>query len=47
MINHEDAGRRIVVSGYTKERSIVDVVNDIQAKVEKLDIPPGYRVSYE
>lgn len=47
IINHENSERRIVISGYTKDRSIVDVVDDIKAKVEKLDIPAGYRVSYE
>ncbi len=47
IINHENSERRIVISGYTKDRSIVDVVDDIQAEVSKLTIPAGYRVSYE
>ena len=47
IINHENSARRIVISGYTKDRSIVDVVDDIKVEVDKLDIPTGYRVSYE
>jgi CzcA family heavy metal efflux pump len=47
IINHENSARRIVISWYTKDRSIVDVVDDIKKEVEKLDIPSGYRVSYE
>ncbi len=47
IINHENSARRIVISGYTKDRSIVDVVDTIKKEVEKLDIPAGYRVSYE
>lgn len=47
IINHENSARRIVISWYTKDRSIVDVVDDIKQEVEKLDIPSGYQVSYE
>ena len=47
VINHENSARRIVISWYTQDRSVVDVVNDIKGEIEKLEIPPGYRVSYE
>ena len=47
IINHENSARRIVISGYTEDRSIVDVVDDIKKEVAKLDIPAGYTISYE
>lgn len=47
IINHENSERRIVISGYTEDRSIVSVVDDIRYKVDALNIPKEYRVSYE
>ncbi len=47
IINHENSERRIVISGYTENRSIVSVVDDIKSKVSTLTIPKEYRVSYE
>lgn len=47
IINHENSERRIVISGYTEDRSIVSVVDDIRSKVDTLNIPKEYRVSYE
>ncbi len=47
IINHENSERRIVISGYTENRSIVSVVDDIKSKVSTLTIAKEYRVSYE
>ena len=48
IINHEGGERRIVISGFTSGRGIVDVVEDIKSDVAaSVVVPPGYRISYE
>lgn len=47
LVSHENGRRRIVISGYTQDRSIVDVVNDIKKKVESNPPPAWLTISYE
>ncbi len=46
-VSRDNGQRRIVLSGYTKDRSIVDIVNDIKKKVELSPPPAGITISYE
>lgn len=47
-INREDVRRRIVLQCNVSERGVVDVVQDIQKKVQPIveSLPPGYFVQY-
>lgn len=47
-INREDVRRRIVLQCNVSERGVVDVVQDIQKKVQSVveSLPPGYFVQY-
>ena len=47
-INREDVRRRIVLQCNVSDRGVVDVVQDIQEKVQPLveSLPPGYFVQY-
>lgn len=48
MINRENVNRRIVVQANTQNRDVVSVVQEIQQTLDtKLDLPPGYYISYE
>lgn len=44
MINKENLQRRIIVSANTSGRDLQSVVEDIKARVDQLDLPPGYYV---
>lgn len=47
LINRESVNRRIVVQANTQGRDVVSVVEDIQKLLnDKLELPPGYYVSY-
>ena len=47
LINRENVNRRIVVQANTQGRDVVSVVEDIQKLLgDKLELPPGYYVSY-
>ncbi|QDV55381.1 efflux RND transporter permease subunit [Rosistilla oblonga] len=47
-INREDVRRRIVLQCNVSERGVVDVVQDIQKKIQPIveSLPPGYFVQY-
>ena len=45
-INRENVKRRIVVQCNVAGRGLVDVVEDIQAKLNKIKLPEGYFVEY-
>jgi CzcA family heavy metal efflux pump len=47
MINRESVSRRMVVQANTQGRDVVSVVEDIRDVLdEKLELPPGYYISY-
>jgi CzcA family heavy metal efflux pump len=46
IINHENAQRRIVVMANSSGRDLDSLMKDIQSKVEKVQLEPGYFVSY-
>ena len=47
LINREGVNRRMVVQANTQGRDVVSVVEDIQRILnEKLELPPGYYISY-
>jgi CzcA family heavy metal efflux pump len=47
LINREGVNRRMVVQANTQGRDVVSVVEDIQKILdEKLELPPGYYISY-
>lgn len=45
-IQREDAKRRITVAFNVRGRDVASVVKEIQAKVGKIDFPPGYYATY-
>jgi HAE1 family hydrophobic/amphiphilic exporter-1 len=45
-IDHLDRERVLSVEANTQGRSLSEVVRDIQGRLEGIDIPPDYRVSY-
>ncbi len=45
-IKREQVRRRIVLQANVKGRGVVDVVNDIQQRLEKIDLPQGYFLEY-
>ncbi len=44
-ILHEDGRRRIAISANTADRDIGSVVQDIQATLDAIDLPPGYSLA--
>ena len=42
MIKREKVRRRIVLQANVSDRGVVDVVNDIQSRLEDLELQPGY-----
>ena len=46
MIKREKVRRRIVLQANVSDRGVVDVVNDIQSRLEDLELPPGYYLEY-
>ncbi len=48
MISRENTRRRIILGVNVRDRSLTEVVDDIQSAIEsELVLPPGYRISYE
>ena len=48
LINREGVNRRMVVQANTQDRDVVSVVEDIQKLLnEKLELPPGYYITYD
>ncbi|MCA9067606.1 MAG: efflux RND transporter permease subunit, partial [Planctomycetaceae bacterium] len=45
-INREQVRRRIVLQANVANRGLVDVVQDIQARLKNIQLPPGYFVEY-
>ncbi len=45
-INREQVRRRIIIQANVADRGLVDVVRDIQERVDNIDLPPGYFVEY-
>ncbi|MGH7200183.1 MAG: efflux RND transporter permease subunit, partial [Planctomycetaceae bacterium] len=46
-INREQVRRRIVIQcNVTEDRGLVDVVADIQGRLDDLELPPGYFIEY-
>lgn len=45
-INREQVRRRIVLQANVENRGVVDVVNEIQAELEQMALPPGYFLEY-
>lgn len=46
LINRENAQRRIVVQANSSDRDLESLVEEIKSKVEKVDLPQGYFISY-
>jgi CzcA family heavy metal efflux pump len=46
-ISHDGAQRRILITGFIKDRDVVSAVEELKTKVSTIGIPPGYFVSYE
>lgn len=46
-ISHEATQRRIVVSAFVQDRDTVSIVKELKTKIDNLDLPSGYFVSYE
>ena len=47
-ISHDNAGRRLVITGYVLSGyDVVSVVEGIRSRIDQLRIPEGYTVSYE
>ncbi|MFG0263950.1 MAG: efflux RND transporter permease subunit, partial [Rhodopirellula sp. JB055] len=46
MIKREKVRRRIVLQANVSERGVVDVVNDIQSRLEGMQLEPGYYLEY-
>lgn len=42
LINREDMIRRIIISGNSSGRDLESLVKEIQTKIGKIDMPPGY-----
>jgi len=47
IISHDDMQRRRVVSAFSQWRDVVSVVEEIKEKVDKIQLPIGYYVSFE
>jgi multidrug efflux pump subunit AcrB len=45
-IEREDRQRQITVTANVAGRALGDVVNDIEAEMEEIDVPPGYTVKF-
>jgi HAE1 family hydrophobic/amphiphilic exporter-1 len=45
-IQRRDLMREILIGANTQGRSLGEVVGDIRANVERMDLPPGYRVDF-
>lgn len=45
-IQREDAKRRIVVGFNVRGRDVQSIVNELQQKAEKIQLPPGYYITY-
>ncbi len=45
-IQREDAKRRIVVGFNVRGRDVQTIVNELQQKADKINLPPGYYVTY-
>ena len=45
-INHEHGRRRVVLQCNVADRGLVDVVRDIQKRIEPIKLPTGYSVEY-
>ncbi len=45
-IQREDAKRRIIVAFNVRGRDVASIVEEIQTKVDKVEFPPGYFVTY-
>lgn len=46
LINRENAQRRIVVQANSSDRDLESLVEEIKTKIEKVDLPQGYFISY-